>query len=47
MGFVRPIDGMETAVAAASVDVVSATRSVLRSGLAQTSPPPPPIFPLL
>ena len=47
MGFDRPIDGVEKLVAAARVDVVSATRSVLRRGLAQTFTPPPPDFPPL
>ena len=46
MGFDRPIDGVETAVAAARVAVVSAAPSAFRRGLAQTfTPPPPPDFP--
>ena len=45
MGFVRPIDGMETAVAAARVDVRPAARSGFRRGLAQMFTPPPPDFP--
>ena len=45
MGFDRPIDGVETAVAAARVAVVSAAPSAFHRGLAQTSPPPPPDFP--
>ena len=47
MGLDKPIDGVETAVAAARVAVVSAAPSAFRRGLAQTftPPPPPPDFP--
>ena len=39
------LDGAQTAVAAARVDVRPAPRSAFRRGLAQTFPPPPPDFP--
>ncbi len=46
MGFDRPIDGMDTAVAAARVAISSVVRSAFRRGLAQMfTPPPPPDFP--
>ena len=42
LAFDRPIDGVETAnAAAARVDVVSASSSALRRELAQTFTPPP------
>ena len=41
LGFDRPIDGVETAVAAARVAISSVVRSAFRRGLAQTFTPPP------
>ena len=46
MVFDRPMDGVETAIAAARAAVRSAARSAFRRGLAQKFTPPP-IFPLL
>ena len=39
------LDGAQAAVAAARADVVFATRSAIRRGLAQMYPPPLPDFP--